>query len=261
MHDCLKILNRQADRRAMVQEATQMSAPEEEDVKKVIAQAFEAVEILARALHVPDIRLQPTLDAIVAHTAAAHPAAQDAGLILLTGGKLVPQATTGRAPQALDAKQQERGEGPCIETARCQSMTYISDTAEEDRWPDICAEAQAHGVASMLCAPLWAGDRTLGALTLYARQPRAFDEHDKRVIEMYATLAALALAGAQRTEQLTEALRNRDLIGQAKGILMERYDLDENAAFGTLTRLSQSLNTKLADIAHQLAETRELPQA
>ena len=237
-----------------------MSTHEEEDVQKVIAQAFEAVEILARALHAPDAGLQPTLDAIVAHAAAAHPAAQDAGLILLTGGKLVPQATTGRAPQALDAKQQEVGDGPCIETARCQSMTYISDTGKESRWPAICAEAQAHGVASMLCAPLWAGDRTLGTLTLYAKQPKAFDEHDKRVIEMYATLAALALAGAQRTDQLTQALRNRDLIGQAKGILMERYKVDEHAAFRTLGRISQALNTKLADIARQLVETRELPE-
>jgi hypothetical protein len=78
-----------------------MSATEPEDIKNVIAQTFRAIETLARALHVQDTRLQPTLDAIVAY-AAANPAAQDAGLILLKGGQLVPQATTGRTPQLLD---------------------------------------------------------------------------------------------------------------------------------------------------------------
>lgn len=75
-----------------------MGATEADDIKEVIAQTFVAIGSLARALHVEDARLQPTLDAITAHAAAAHPAAQDAGLILLIGGKLIPQATTGRAP-------------------------------------------------------------------------------------------------------------------------------------------------------------------
>src|ERR1700745_1631827 len=95
-----------------------MSATEADDIKKVIAETFVAIGTVARALHVQDARLQPTLDAITAHAAAAHPTAKDAGLILLIGGKLIPQATTGRAPQLLDTKQQETGQGPCIEAAR-----------------------------------------------------------------------------------------------------------------------------------------------
>jgi putative methionine-R-sulfoxide reductase with GAF domain len=112
-----------------------MSTAEADDIKKIIAQALAAVDILARALHVEDARLQPTLDAIAAHAAAAHPAAQDAGLILLEGGKLVPQATTGRAPQLLDSKQQETGNGPCIEAAQAQNMICINDMRRDPRWP------------------------------------------------------------------------------------------------------------------------------
>jgi hypothetical protein len=74
-----------------------MSATQD-DIQAVIAQAFVAIDTLARALHVGSARLQPMLDAITAHAAAAHPAAKDAGLILLASGKLVPQATTGQAP-------------------------------------------------------------------------------------------------------------------------------------------------------------------
>jgi len=236
-----------------------MSDTEADDVKEVIAQTFVAIGTLARALHVEDARLQPTLDAITSHAAAAHPAAKDAGLILLKGGKLIPQATTGKAPQLLDIKQQETGRGPCIEAARQQTLICLNDLRQDPRWPEFSAEAQAYGVSSMLCAPLWVSERALGALTLYAPQPAAFSAHDERIIELFATLAALALAEAQRTDHLKAALANRDVIGQAKGIIMERYKIKPDAAFSTLTRISQDRNIKLHEVARQVVETGELP--
>jgi GAF domain-containing protein len=236
-----------------------VSSPEKDEIREVIAQTFVAVGTLARALHVEDARLEPTLDAITAHAAAAHPAARDAGLILLIGGKLIPQATTGRAPQLLDTKQQETGRGPCIEAAREQTLICINDLQRDPRWPEFSAEAQACGVSSMLCAPLWVNEKTLGTLSLYAPQSAAFGEHDQRIIELFATLAALALAEAQRTDHLRAALLNRDVIGQAKGIIMERYNIDADAAFGTLNRISQDQNKKLHQIARQVTEIRELP--
>ena len=238
-----------------------MSSTEEDDIRKVIAQTFVAVGTLARALHVEDARLEPTLDAITAHAAAAHPAAKDAGLILLIGGKLIPQATTGKAPKLLDIKQQKTGRGPCIEAACEQSLICVNDLQRDPRWPEFSAEAQACGVGSMLCAPLWVSERTLGALTLYAAQPAAFSTHDERIIELFATLAALALAEAQRTEHLKAALFHRDVIGQAKGIIMERYKIKPDAAFSTLTRISQDRNIKLHEVARQVVETGELPGA
>jgi GAF domain-containing protein len=230
-----------------------------DDIQKTIAQAFVAIDTLARALHVEDARLEPTLEAITTHAAAAHPAAKDAGLILLHGGKLIPQATTGRAPQLLDMKQQETGQGPCIDAAREQTLICIDDLQRAPRWPEFSAEARACGVSSMLCAPLWINERTLGTLSLYAARSAAFGDHDKRIIELFATLAALALAEAQRTDHLRSALINRDVIGQAKGIIMERYNISGDAAFSTLTRISQDRNMKLHDIARQVTDTRELP--
>ncbi len=236
-----------------------MSATEADDIKEVIAQTFVAIGTVARALHVEDARLQPTLDAITAHAVAAHPAVQDAGLILLIGRKLILQAATGRAPQVLDMKQQETGHGPCIEAAREQTLICTNDLRRDPRWPEFSAEAQARGVSSMLCAPLWISERTLGALSLYAAQPAAFSAHDETIIELFATLAALALAEAQRTDHLRAALVNRDVIGQAKGIIMERYKINPDAAFSTLTRISQNRNIKLHEVARQLIETGELP--
>jgi hypothetical protein len=122
---------------------------------KVIAETFVAIGTVARALHVQDARLQPTLDAITAHGASAHSAAKDAALILLIGGKLIPQATTGRAPQLLDIKQQETGQGPCIEAAREQTLICLNDLGQDPRRPEFSAGAQPCGVSGMLCAPLW----------------------------------------------------------------------------------------------------------
>lgn len=235
-----------------------MSLHQRDDVAEVVAEALVAVETLARALHVKDARLQPTLDAIVANAAAAHPAACDAGLILLVRGKLIPQATTGRGPQLLDTKQQETGEGPCIEAARQQTVIGISDTRDDMRWPDFSAAARTCEVRSMLCVPLWIDERCVGTLTLYSPRPAAFSRQDIRLIELFAALAALALAETQRAEQLREAIASRDVIGQAKGILMERYKIGEEAAFSTLARASQALNVKLIAVARHLARTGEL---
>jgi AmiR/NasT family two-component response regulator len=61
--------------------------------------------------------------------------------------------------------------------------------------------------------------------------------------------AALALAEAQRADQPHDTLDNRDVIGQAKGILMERHSITADTAFGVLSRVSQAENMKLAEIA------------
>jgi GAF domain-containing protein len=235
-----------------------MTIYEPQNVAEAVTEAVTAIDVLARALHIEDARLQPTLDVIVANAAAAHPAAQDAGVILFTGGKLVPQATTGHAPQVLDLKQQETGDGPCIEAARTQTLVQVTNTSDDIRWPQFCATARACDVRSLLCMPLWINERHLGALTLYSPQAEAFSPGDTRLISLFATLAALALHEAQRTDQLREAISRRDLIGQAKGILMERYRISGDAAFATLARASQAANVKLAEVARQLTETGEL---
>jgi len=229
------------------------------DIGEIVGEALVAVETLARALRVEDARLEPTLEAIIMSAVAIHPAARDAGVILLVRGRLTPQAVTGRAPHDLDLRQQETGEGPCVEAARTQQVIIIEDTRDDARWPRFCAAAQAYGVGSMLCVPLWSGERRLGALSLYASKPKSFSERDVRLIELFAALAALALAEAQQAEQLRTAITSRDLIGQAKGILMERFQMDSEAAFGALVRISQDLNLKLAAIARHLTETGELP--
>jgi GAF domain-containing protein len=231
---------------------------EQQDIDEVAARAASTVEVLARALHVRDAQLQPTLDAIVSAAAGALNADRDAGLILLERGKLVPQATSGRAPLHLDLYQQQAGEGPCLEAARRQIVIRIDDTSSDPRWPGFMAAARDHDVLSQLCIPLWADERGLGTLSLYAGKPSAFTDVDERITTMFATLAALALADALRAEQMRAAVVSRDLIGQAKGILMERHRITADAAFALLAEASQHKNVKLTEVAACLVETGEL---
>jgi len=231
------------------------------DAGEVVAEALVAVATLARALHVRDARLGPTLEAIVARATTAHPAACDAGLILVTRGQLELVATSGPAPEAMDRWQQQTGEGPCVDAARTQDISIIADTRDEPRWPGFGAAALEWGVRSMLCAPLWIDERCFGALTLYSAEPGAFSRQDIQFVELFAALAALALAEALRAEQLRGAISTRDLIGQAKGILMERYKISGEAAFARLIRSSQATNVKLAEVARHVTETGKLLEA
>jgi GAF domain-containing protein len=221
-----------------------------------VNQTLQAVAVVARALHVADARLQPTLDAVVSMAAATT--GFEAGLVLVTRGRLVPQATTGRAPHLLDRAQQQLGAGPCIEAATVQSTVRVVDTLADGRWGEFCATAAGLGVRSMLCVPLGVDERCLGTLSLFADRPAAFTDRDERVTALFATLAALALADAQRAEQLRTALESRDLIGQAKGILMERERITASDAFDRLAEQSQLRNVKLTVVARHLVETGEL---
>ena len=235
-----------------------MSGSDQQNLMEVTGPSAESLEILARALHVKNAQLQPTLEAIAETAVTMVGPARYAALTILSRGELVPRASTGEVPLLLDRLQQKLADGPCIQAAKHQAVFRIDDTGEDDRWPEFCAEAARLEVRSMLCVPLWIDERGLGALSLYADQPAAFSELHDRVTVLLATFAALALAEAQRAEQMHDALGNRDVIGQAKGILMERHGVTADAAFGVLSRVSQAENMKLAEIARRFVETGEL---
>ena len=236
-----------------------MSDSDQQNLMEVTGRSAESLEILARALHVKNAELEPTLEAIASTAVTMLSPARYAALTVLSRGELIPRASTGEPPLLLDRLQQKLGDGPCIHAAKYQSVFRIDDTGEDDRWPEFCAEAARLEVRSMLCVPLWIDERGLGALSLYADRAAAFSDPHERVAVLLAAFAAIALAEAQRAGQMHDALGNRDIIGQAKGVLMERHRITADAAFGVLSRVSQAENRKLAEVARRLVETGELP--
>jgi GAF domain-containing protein len=221
--------------------------------------AFDALERIGRSVHSKGGDLESTLEAVVRTTVETVHGTRDAGLNLFVHGKFMPQVVFGAAPPELDRLQQQLGDGPCIAASRDQLVVHLRDVSADARWPEFAVRADLLGVRSMLCVPLWIDDSRLGSLSLYADVPDAFGEHEARVAALLATHAALVIADARRVENLRVALETRDVIGQAKGILMERHRVTSEQAFQLLVAASQHANKKLSEIAEEFTSTGSLP--
>ncbi|MFG1622048.1 GAF and ANTAR domain-containing protein [Kribbella sp. NPDC049227] len=152
--------------------------------------------------------------------------------------------------------------GPLVTALRERTTVLIRDTTTDDRWPEWAAKVAALGVRSVLDVPLATGGgnrSTVGVLGLYSPSPDAFGPDDEAIAHILARHASVALASARHEESMAQAVDARKLVGQAMGILMERFDVDGDRAFAILKRYSQDTNTKLRDVAQQLIDTRKLP--
>ena len=152
--------------------------------------------------------------------------------------------------------------GPLVTALQEKTTVLIRDTTTDDRWPEWAAKVAALGVRSVLDVPLVTGGglhQTVGVLGLYSPVADAFDADDEAIAHILAQHASVAVASARHEETMAQAVDARKLVGQAMGILMERFDVDGDRAFAILKRYSQDTNTKLRDVAQHLIDTRKLP--
>ena len=214
---------------------------------------------LARSLEEhddPDIMLAE----IIAAAVAIVPGVDEGSVSVVTGRRNIgSHAPTGDLPAQVDALQEETQQGPCLDSAYEQLTVRVDNMASETRWPEFARRASQAGAASMLSLQLYVEGDNLGALNLYSRRPHAFDDESEQVGLLFASHAAVAFAGVRKEAQLAQAVVSRDLIGQAKGILMERYKISPERAFLLLTRVSQDSNRKLHDIATELVRHGTVP--
>ncbi|MEB3033201.1 GAF and ANTAR domain-containing protein [[Mycobacterium] nativiensis] len=196
------------------------------------------------------------LDALTANLIGHMSCAQHAGVTVTTSdGDVQTLSATDRYPAVLDEIQRRRHEGPCLTAAWEHHVVRLDDICCEHRWPSYCREAAATTpIRSILAFELFTRQETTGALNFYAETPNAFDDDAVELGLILATHAALAWHMVRRDEQFRSALASRDIIGQAKGMLMERFDIDALQAFELLKRLSQNSNKPLAGVAQHLAE-------
>ncbi|UOY03164.1 GAF and ANTAR domain-containing protein [Blastococcus sp. PRF04-17] len=215
---------------------------------------------LARSLQDEHGDVEGTLQTITSTAVGSIPGAEHCTISYVIGRHTVePRAATGPLPQRIDEMQNRVREGPCLDAVWEHETVRIDDMRAEERWPQYTAEAAKLGVLSALSFQLFVTGDNLGALNLYAERPHAFHEGSEDVGLVFASHAAVALAGARHEANLQRAVSSRDVIGQAKGILMERFKLTADQAFAVLSRTSQETNRKLIDIARELAETGDLP--
>ncbi|GAB2635261.1 ANTAR domain-containing protein [Kribbella swartbergensis] len=187
-----------------------------------------------------------------------------AGVALYTrGGRPEIPAVTDPVVAEIYQVQLDTQNGPLITSLRDRATVLVRDTASDERWPDWAAKVTSLGVRSVLDVPLTLSrsSSTVGVLGLYSPVPDGFSADDEAIAHILARHASVAVATARHEETMAAAVDARKLVGQAMGILMERFDLDEDRAFAILRRYSQDTNTKLRDVAQQLIDTRQLPKA
>lgn len=153
-------------------------------------------------------------------------------------------------------------EGPSLAAAASQSLVHAGDLHHDDRWPDWAARVvSVAGFSAVISLPLSTVEQELGVVDLFAKRPDAFDEQALEAAQVFAFHLSSYLAMTDAVQNLSAALSTRTIIGQAEGILMERFQLDSVRAFAILRRVSQDTNTRLAEVAEEFVRTRRTPGA
>ncbi len=169
----------------------------------------------------------------------------------LDGGMETVAATADPLAAEADEAQKLRREGPCLDAARQRKTQLTGDVKVDPRWPLYGPAAAELGVTSQLAVQVFSAGQSRVGLNLYSRHPDAFDA-SVHSAELFASLAAIALGFANSVADLDDALGSRSQIGQAIGIVRERYKLDEHEAFTFLVRMSQDSNRKMRVVAQEI---------
>ncbi|MDT5223448.1 MAG: hypothetical protein QOG19_855 [Mycobacterium sp.] len=210
---------------------------------------------LAQSVAVP----RSVKDILATVTAAAVeliPGADTAGVLWLHKGGFESLGDVTDLPEKLDQLQHDWQEGPCYQAALEDTVVRTDDFRVEERWPRYAPAAVELGVLSGLSFKLFTAERAAGALNLFGFESQAWDADAETIGTVLAAHAAAAILASRQDEHMQAALASRDRIGQAKGVIMERFGVDEIRAFEMLRVLSQESNSKLVDIAQRVLDTR-----
>lgn len=234
-----------------------MSGPSEPDRDPV--SFADLARLVLAGQNLPDV-----LELIVnlAVSAIAGVDGASVSVVVRDGQRFETTNASSASIRQIDEAQYERAEGPCVEAIRTAAEVTVRLPVE--RWPDFSGHALGEGILSVTSLPLSVEERTLGALNLYSRTAPALDPAATAVARGLGAQAAVVVANAaaltvaeMTNQQLQEALETRDLIGQAKGILMARERIDADRAFDILRRASQRTNRKLRDIAAEIIDRHQ----
>lgn len=176
-----------------------------------------------------------------------------ADVLLISGPDLFqPMAATSQLAIDLDGVQQRFREGPCLDAAVGHSVILCNDLREDSRWPRFAKSAVAAGIHAMLSFQLCTHNGRMGALNLFGLTPDVFTAEAEALGAMLATHIANAFIADDKELQFKSALNSSDIIGQAKGMIMERFGVDAVHAFDLLSNLSHESNTRVPDVAAEI---------
>jgi GAF domain-containing protein len=222
------------------------------DVPTVFAQSIASA---ALSLNQQE-SVEATLQTIARVMANSVPGFDQIGISTVDkAGHVTTRAHIGTLVVRLDDIQYGLGEGPCVDTLRGDEVVTAPNLGSDRRWPRYVPEAVDLGVRSQLALRLHLGDGSiLGGVNLYSTISDEVSQNALALAALFAAHSAIALGHVQERTQLGEALESRKIIGQATGILMQRYDMDEDRAFAFLVRASNHGNIRLRAVAQELVD-------
>ena len=203
--------------------------------------------------------VQTTVDLVTRLAATTISGTAGAGVSLVDARSHRTTAASDPLVAEADALQYVLGSGPCLSAWSEGNSIRIDDLATEVRWPAWTAAAGDLGVQSMMSVPLVTAGTSVGAMKVYSRHRQTYDDRAEEVLTLFAQQASVLLANmmtlsdARRlSSQLSDALHRRDVVGQAKGVLLARGAADEQSAFAMLVAASSRTGVKLHQVAAQL---------
>jgi ANTAR domain/GAF domain len=213
-----------------------------------------AIASAARRIDHSDPSVDATLEAIAFAARDSIPGFDLAGISTVDAkGNVVTRAASDPLVMKFDEIQYSLDEGPCLDALGAAHVVSVPNIRHEQRWPKYVPQVVQMGLRSQLAVKLGLdGNGTLGGINLYSTISDDIDPEAESIAELFAIHAAATLGAVIKIEQLNQGMHTRKVIGQAIGILMERYDIPEDNAFRFLVRASQTANTKIRDIAQEL---------
>jgi GAF domain-containing protein len=190
------------------------------------------------------------------------PGSCGAGVSIIDERHRTSSGSTDMRVMQADDLQYELDEGPCLTAAANRQLIRVDDLTTDRRWPRWAEAAAGLGLRAAVSAPMVAADRSLGAIKVYAEHPGTFDARSEQLLTLFSAQAAFLVANLQTRERATrlsegmrQAIRGRDVINVAKGVLMGRNAVNEDAAFGVLLARSAQDGSTLAQAARSIVES------
>lgn len=221
--------------------------------------ASELAQALADAARAIDASrdVDTALTAITTSAVISLPGVDHAGISLIRkDGTVETKGATSDLPRKLDDLQFEFKEGPCYDAMVEGSPDILvsNEIRHDQRWPRYVPPAIDLGLRAQLGIRLFNTDGVHGALNLYSTEGEKIPAETVDVAQLFAANAAVVLGRVALERNLRAAMATRTVIGVATGLIMGRYGVTQEQAFQYLTRLSQTTNTKLRDVAEQIVQ-------
>ncbi|MBB5957977.1 GAF domain-containing protein [Saccharothrix tamanrassetensis] len=228
-----------------------------------LADELAAVFVRVSGLLLSTETVNTALTQITALAKETFPGTVGAGITLLDpDGNRVTAAATDAVVERADHLQYELGQGPCLAAWEERTVVRIDDLDRDGRWPDWVQAMTGVGLRSALSAPMVVGEEAMGAMKVYSPEAGVYGEREEHLLTMFASQAGILLANMRTREDarrvsddLREAMRGRDVITLAKGVIMARDGADERTAFLTLADTARQRRETLRQASEHLVQS------